>query len=41
MPLAFNTLMNVSSKEKHTCDYLNTFLEKQFIGAYKAIRWAL
>lgn len=41
MPLAFNTLMNVSSQREAYMRLPKHFLEKQPIGAYKAIRRAL
>lgn len=41
MPLAFNTLMNVSSQKEAYMRLPKHFLEKQSIGAYKAIRLVL
>lgn len=41
MPLAFNTLMNVSSQKEAYMRLPKHFLEKQSIGAYKAIHRGL
>lgn len=41
MPLAFNTLMNVSSQREAYMRLPKHFLEKQSVGAYKAIRRVL